>query len=193
MPPPGTQGGGSLTDEETWWDTGDARLINAFYDVDRGALYAAHAVFKDLTPDTATGDYVESAIRWYEVKPAGRLSRSSMDRIGTFGTPETDAGWPSIASDGSGNVYVTYSRASQPAGEFLSAWVAQIPPGSTTATPFLLAPGTATYDAIGGLERWGDYTAIGRDPVDGSYVAVFNQYAASSTSFQQRVDVVTDA
>jgi hypothetical protein len=192
-PPPGTQGGGSLTSEETWWDTGDTRLINAFYDADRGALYGAHSVSKSLTPDTVTGDYIESAIRWYEVDLAGRLGQSSLGRKGTIGAPETDAGWPSIASDASGNVYLTYSRASQPAGEFLSAWVAQIPPGSTTATPFLLAPGTATYDAISGLERWGDYTAIGRDPVDGAYVATFNQYAASSTSFQQRVDVITDA
>lgn len=193
MPPAGTQEGGSATNDETWWDTGDARLINAFYDADRGALYSAHAVSGRLAPDAVTDGYVESVIRWYEVNPAGRLRRSSIGRTGTIGVPETDAAWPTIATDGAGNVYVTYNRASQPAGEFLSAWVAQVPPGSTEATPILLAPGAATYDAISGMERWGDYTAIGRDPVDGAYVATFNQYAASGTSFQQRVDVITDA
>ena len=193
MPPPGTQAGGSLTDVETWWDTGDARLINAFYDVDRGALYSVHAVSGKLGPDTVTDGYVESVIRWYEVWPAGRLRRSTMARTGTIGAPETDAAWPSIASVEAGNVYVTYSRAGQPMSEFLSAWVAEIAPGSTDATPVLVAPGAATYDAIGGVERWGDFTAIGRDPVDGAYVATFNQYAATTTTFQQRVDVITHA
>lgn len=192
FPLPGTQGGGSLTDPDTWWDAGDGRLINAFYDSDSNQLFAAHSVFKDFLPDTITGAYPETAVRWYEVNPAGKLKNSVLARKGTFGAPEVDTGWPSVATDGSGNLFVTYNRASAVTGEFLSAWVAEIPPGSTTATQLLLVPGLATYDAIPGVERWGDYTGIGRDPADPSFVATFNQFAevASPATWRQVVNVV---
>ena len=89
-------------------------------------------------------------------------------------------GWPSVATDSTGTLFVTYSRASTPQGEFLSAWVATIPPGSTAETQLLVHAGSSTYDAIQGPERWGDFTAINRDPLDGQNIAIFNQYAASS-------------
>jgi len=189
LPPFGTQGGGSLSDPDTFWDAGDDRLINAFYDVARNELFTAHAVLKDF--DKGDG-YPESAIRWYELNPATRLSDTVLARKGTVGAALADSGWPSVATDGQGNLFVTYSRASQPLNEFLSAWVATVPPNSTTAQQLLLAPGLATYDAIVGLERWGDYTAINRDPVDPSFVAAFNQYAADPVSWQQSVHVVEE-
>ena len=191
FPPPGTQGGGSLTNENTFWDTGDARLINAFYDVDANELFAAHAVFKNFAPDTVTGAYPEAAVRWYEVNPATKLKNSALARKGTVGAPEVDVGWPSVATDASGNLFVTYSRAGAPAGEFLSAWVAEIGPNSTAATQLLLAPGFDTYDAISGRERWGDYTGINRDPAVPTSVATFNQYALDNDTWQQVVNVVT--
>jgi hypothetical protein len=53
LPPAGTQGGGSLADPDTYWDAGDERLVNAFYDSDRRALYAAHAVSRNLSTRSA--------------------------------------------------------------------------------------------------------------------------------------------
>lgn len=190
LPLPGTQGGGSLNDPDTWWDAGDQRLINAFYDADSNQLFAAHAVFKDFLPDTITGAYPETAIRWYEVNPAGKLKNSVLARKGTIGAPEVDSGWPSVATDALGNLFVTYNRASAVTGEFLSSWVAEIPPGSTTATQVLLKPGLATYNVVPGIERWGDYTGIGRDPVTPTLVAIFNQYALNAATWQQTVSVV---
>jgi hypothetical protein len=190
FPPLGTQGGGSLTDVDTYWDSGDGRLINAFYDADANQLFAAHAVFKDFTPDPITGAYPESAVRWYEVSPAGKLKNSVLVRKGTIGAPEVDSGWPSVATDGSGNLFVTYNRASAVTGEFLSAWVAEILPGSTAATQLLLKSGLATYNVVPGVERWGDYTGIGRDPVTPTLVATFNQYALNAASWQQTVSVI---
>jgi hypothetical protein len=190
FPLPGTQGGGSLNDPDTWWDAGDMRLINAFYDADSNQLFAAHAVFKDFTPDVITGAYPENAVRWYEVNPAGRLKNSVLARKGTIGAAEVDLGWPSVATDALGNLFVTYSRASAVTGEFLSAWVAEIPPGSTTATQALLKSGLATYNVVPGIDRWGDYTGIGRDPVTPTLVATFNQYAVNSLNWQQTVHVV---
>lgn len=189
----GTQAGGSLTDLDTAWDTGDQRLTSAWYDADRNALYAAHNVAKDLVPDTVTGNYLESVVRWYEIRPAGRIGRSRITRRGIVGAPETDAGWPAVATDGTGNLFVTFSRGSEPLGEYISAWAAEIPPGSTSATLTELVPGTAIHNAIRGIERWGDYTGIDRDPADPSRIAMINQIAVPNDEWQQTVNVVTHA
>ena len=192
FPPLGTQGGGDVNDPDTWWDAGDHRFINAFYDADLNQIFTAHAVLRNLQPDTLTGVYPEAAVRWYEIDPAGVLSNSVVARRGVVGAPEVDVGWPTVATDSSGTLFVTYNRASAPHGEFLSAWVATIPPGSTAETQLLVHAGLSTYDASQGPERWGDFTAINRDPFDGQNLATFNQYASSSTEWQQFISVVTD-
>jgi hypothetical protein len=196
--PFGTQGGGSLKKANTWWDPGDLRLVNAFYDADLDRLYAAHVIFRDLRPDTTRGGYPEAAIRWYEVAPKGRLRTSSLDRHGIVGTPQTDAGWPVVATDGSGNLFVTYSRAGVLTHEYLSAWAAEIPPGTNRATLTELAPGTARFEATRGPERWGDFNGIARNPADPSQIVMIGQYAKSdgdgpTRDWQETVDVVTHA
>lgn len=193
-----TQGGGDLDRANTWWDPGDLRLINAFADLDRGLIYGAHVIERDLSPDPWTGGYVESAIRWYEVRVAAKLSASRLARYGTIGEAETDAGWPTVATDADGNLFVTYSRASAVSDEFLSAWVAEVVPGARNASATLLRAGTARMEAVPGPERWGDYSAISRDPVSGAFVAVFNQIAVADGSgatedWQQTVDLVAHA
>jgi hypothetical protein len=196
--PYGTQRGGSYRDDDTWWDPGDLRLVNAFYDADTRRLYAAHAVLRDLRPDAVTGGYAEAAIRWYEVRPMRRLTASKLTRVGIVGAPETDAGWPVVATDAAGNLFVTYNRASKARSEYLSAWAAEIAPGTTRSRSTLLAAGTARFEALPGVERWGDFNAIGRDPLDGSSVAMINQYARSDSTgtstqdWQQTFDLVGD-
>ena len=190
--PHGTQGGSGLNNPNLFWDAGDTRLINAFYDADRNELFAAHAVFRDLKPDSLTGAYAEASVRWYEVDPAAKLKDSVIARKGIVGAPEVDVGWPSVATDGDGTLFVTYSRASAPRGEYLSGWVATVPPDSTTATQLLLHAGSSRYNATPGPERWGDYTALNRDPLASGNVATFNQYAASPSTWQQFISLVTD-
>jgi hypothetical protein len=201
IPPYGTQAGGSYRDPDTWWDPGDLRLVNSFYDADLGRLYAAHAVAANLKPDTITGGYIESAIRWYEVDPGRPLKGSTITRTGLVGAPEVDSGWPVIATDANGNVFMTFSRASKPRKEYLSAWIAEIPPGSTMAQLTLLTAGTARMEnriRSSPVERWGDFNAINRDPVDGAFVAVVNQYAkgdgisTTTHSWQETFDLVSD-
>ena len=195
--PYGTQGGGGLKRSNTWWDPGDLRLINAFYDPERNRLYAAHTIYRDVKPDALRAGYGEAAIRWYEVVPKGRIKASSITRRGTVGRAETDAGWPVVATDGEGNIWITYSRASAPRHEFLSAWAAEIRPGSRRATVQLLAAGQARFEATPGPERWGDFNGIARDPTDPSRIVMVNQYAKSDGSpptrdWQETVDVVVD-
>jgi hypothetical protein len=192
VPPLGSQGGGRVNNPDFWWDAGDFRLINAFYDADRNELFAAHTVFKNFKPDVLTGSYPEAAVQWYEVNPKSSLGNSVLARKGVIGSTEVDLGWPTVATDSSGTLFVTYSRASAPHDEFLSAWVATIPSNSSADTQLLLQAGSATYDASNGPERWGDFTAINRDPLDGQNIATFNQYAASSAQWQQFISVVTD-
>jgi hypothetical protein len=193
-----TQGGGDLDRANTWWDPGDLRLINAFADLDRARVYGAHVIARDLRPDSRTGGYVESAIRWYEIRVAANLSASRLTRFGTIGEAETDAGWPTLATDADGNLFVTYSRASAVNDEFLSAWVAEVVPGARNASATLLRAGTARMEAVPGPERWGDYNAISRDPVNGAFVAVVNQIAVAdgggaTEAWQQTVDLVAHA
>ncbi|MGH2691912.1 MAG: hypothetical protein ACRDHM_05365, partial [Actinomycetota bacterium] len=196
--PLGTQGDGSLTCNpiEHCWDAGDLRLVTAFYDADRDRLYTAHAVRFDIAP----GDgYLEAAVRWYEIDPSP-IKRARVTRSGVIGDSGRDSGWPSVATDASGNLFVNYNRAGAPVpGEYLSAVVATIPPGSSVPNASLvLAPGEALYvDDSGQPQRWGDYTAINRDPTDPLDMWTVNQYAKTDLTppttnlWQQIVNRVT--
>ena len=181
--PLGTQKDGSTTcaDLADCWDTGDLRLTTAFYDADRQRLYAAHAVRRDVAP----GDgYLESAVRWYEVDPAP-FADVAAKRHGVIGASRKDAGWPAIGTDDQRNIFVSYSRAGAPGpdAEYLSALAATIAPGTTAEEVAILKPGEALYRAFSGLpQRWGDYNAVSRDPVDPTVVVSVNQYARDDGS-----------
>jgi hypothetical protein len=174
FPPYGTQCHGSPS-PDTKWDTGDTRLINASYDADTGFLYTAHAVAHQF----GTGG-TESAVRWYEVQPDPQLSNSSIPRKGFVGRDGYDAGWPSVGTDANGVVFVNYNEGSSVHDECVSALATTVEPGQTADTgPTVLKPGDARYQFSAGVERWGDYTAINRDPGDatGATMAVFSSYA----------------
>ncbi len=179
---------------DTVWDPGDLRLVNAWYDADLHRLFAAHTVRSNIEPSR----YVEAATRWYEVRPAGKLRSSALTRSGLIGTSLRDYGWPVIATDALGNVFITFSRAGAKAGgEYLSAWAAEVRP-SNAVSEALLKAGDATYDFGPGFERWGDYNGINRDPTDGTLIATINQYAIGdggdrTRRWRQWVDVVHDA
>lgn len=174
----GTQRGGNLNAQGTWWDTGDLRLTTAFYDADLDRVFTAHAVEKNL----GGSGYVESTIRWYELDPSP-FGSSNARRKGFVGRADTDAGWPAVATDSAGNLFVTYSRGSAVPGaqEYLSAWVATLAPGQQNATGnasnLLVRAGQSRFEFGSGPERWGDYNAAGRDPDDPSAVWLFNQFA----------------
>jgi hypothetical protein len=198
LAPPGTQRDGSPTCNpiEHCWDAGDLRLVTAFYDADRDRLYTAHAVRFDIAP----GDgYLESVVRWYEIDPSP-IKRSRVTRSGVIGDSGRDSGWPSVATDAAGNLFVNYNRAGAPVpGEYLSAAVAIVPPGSGVPSgTMLLAPGEALYiDEPGRQQRWGDYTALNRDPTDPLDMWTVNQYARTdlipptTNLWQQVVNRVT--
>jgi hypothetical protein len=198
MAPLGTQRDGSPTCNpiEHCWDAGDLRLVTAFYDADRDRLYTAHAVRVDIVPSDG---YLESVVRWYEIDPSP-IKRSRVTRTGVVGDSGRDSGWPSVATDSAGTIYVNYNRGGAPVpGEYLSAVVAAIPPGSTVpVSSVVVGPGEALYvDETGRPQRWGDFTAANRDPTDPLDVWTVNQYAKTdlvpptTNLWQQVVNRVT--
>jgi hypothetical protein len=157
------QAGGSATNPNTCWDTGDLRLINGSFDTDAGRIYTANAVRHDFSPSAR----IESAVRWYEIDPAATLSSSTVTRKGYVGESGSDADWPSVGTDSTGVLYVNFAQASLNSGQYLSMRATTIQPASSVASPILVKAGETRYEFSSGIERWGDYSAISRDPVDG--------------------------
>jgi hypothetical protein len=174
--PFGTQRGGSVGRPNTWWDTGDLRFVDAFYDAERNRLYAAHAV----EADTGSGDYLEAAIRWYEIRPETPLTGSVVTRKGIVGVADRDLAYPSVATDGAGTLLIAHARAGvRGAGQYLSFHVAQVDPGQsgrTFAGTTQLRAGEARFEASPGPERWGTTSAIARDRGDPERLWAFGQY-----------------
>lgn len=176
--PFGTQkdGSPSCAPIEHCWDAGDLRLTTAFFDADRGRLYTAHAVRADIAP----GDgYLETVVNWFEFDPSP-IKKAKVTRRGTLGDSGRDSGWPAMATDAAGNLFITYSRAGAPLpGEYLSAIAVTIPPGAVVPdATTVLTPGEAVYIAVAGRpQRWGDFAAANRDPVDPADVWLVAQYA----------------
>ncbi|HWL91558.1 MAG TPA: hypothetical protein VNP90_09375, partial [Actinomycetota bacterium] len=173
------------------WDTGDLRLTTAFWDGALGRLYTATARNGNFG-----GGATESVIRWWEVDPRSRLVDSDVTRTGLVGAPGRDLAWPSIATDGDGKVWVNYARAGS--AECLAAYAGVIQPGASVTASVLIQPGFARYEYGSGVERWGDYTAISRDPVDPSAMATYGAYPtddggpAPTEIWQQVIAVLTD-
>jgi hypothetical protein len=191
-PPPGRQCGGG-GDADRAWDTGDARLVNAWYDASLDRVFAAHAVRRN-----PGGGASESAVRWYEVRPGSR-GRSAVTRRSTIAIPDVDLAWPSVATVRGGTVFLNVARASATA--CLGVWGATVAPRSTTARGVTVVAGEARYEftepAVSppGTERWGEHSSISRDPRRGRRVVFFNAYASgggtATEAFTQRVAFVT--
>jgi hypothetical protein len=151
------------------WDTGDLRLTSSFWDGDLGRLYTTTARDGNIG-----GGAAESVIRWWEVDPASTLGNSDVARSGTIGAVGRDLAWPSIATDGDGKLWVNYARAG--VAQCLAAYASVIQPGATSAAAIQIQPGFGRYEASSGVERWGDYTAIARDPVTPTQMATYGAY-----------------
>jgi hypothetical protein len=189
-PPAGLQCGGTLSNANTWWDTGDLRLTSAFWDADLGRLYTATSI-----RGNKGGGPIESLVKWWEVDPATNLSNSDVTRSGTVGATGRDSAWPSVATDGDGNLWLNYAGAGL--GECLSAYTAVVHPAERSAEQAVYRVGEARYEfSTGDPERWGDYTAISRDPVLPTTVAVYGAYplddGAGTTDVWQQVIATLD-
>ena len=191
FPPFGRQCG-STTQLQTKWDTGDVRLTSAFWDAGLGRLFTATSIAGNVG-----GGGQESVVRWWEIDPASTLANSTAPRKGTVGAAGLDSAWPSVATDSEGKLWVNYARAG--VGECLSAVASVIQPGATGHAAIPIWTGDGRYEFGPGPDRWGDYTALVRDPLNGTQMAAYGAYpiddggSAPTAIWQQVIATLTDA
>ncbi|HEX5936356.1 MAG TPA: hypothetical protein VFZ75_01500 [Actinomycetota bacterium] len=173
------------------WDTGDVRLTSAFWDAALGRLYTATSIAGNLG-----GGSVESVVRWWEVDPAATLANSTVPRRGIVGRAGRDAAWPSVATDSEGKLWVNYARAG--VSECLAAMASVVQPGATGHAAVSIRTGSGRYEASSGPERWGDYTAVSRDPQNGTQMAAYGAHpiddggGPATELWQQVIATLTD-
>jgi len=191
--PPWGRQCGNTSGRDSKWDTGDLRLTSSFWDGGLGRLYTTTAIRGNVG-----GGVIESVVRWWEVDPAWTLPNSRVRRRGSVGAAGRDVAWPSIATDGDGKLWVNYARAG--AAECLAAYAGVIQPGATAASSVLIHDGAGRYEWEPGVERWGDYTALSRDPLDPAAMATYGAYptddgvgGSATDVWQQVIATVSDA
>jgi len=132
-----------------------------------------------------------AGIRWYQLDAAAiRAGTSAVTQQGTF-APDTTFRWMgSIAMDKVGDIAVGYSASSS--GVFPSIRMTGRVPGDaagTLQTENQLLTGGGSQ--IGGLSRWGDYSAMTVDPVDDCTFFYTTEYLKSTGSFNWSTQIVS--
>jgi hypothetical protein len=147
---------------------------------DHEALVANHSV--------AAGSSV--GVRWYELRPsAGNLT---VFQQGTY-APDGNYRWMgSIALDQAGNIGLGYSISSSsmfPSINYTGR-LATDPAGTMSQAETTVIAGGGSQSG-NNLSRWGDYTSMAVDPVDGCTFWYTNQYQAQTGSFNWHTRVGT--
>jgi hypothetical protein len=122
----------------------------------------------------ATGSFTGSGIRWYEIR--NPRATPTLFQQGTYAPDATYRWMGSAAMDGSGNLALAYSTSSSTVRPGLR-WAGRLAgdsPGVLTQAEQVLITGTGSQ--VGGLSRWGDYTALSVDPADDCTFWFVGQY-----------------
>ena len=164
IPQPGTS---QKLDSASWWPM--QRLVYQ--------NYGSHqSLFGSWTVDVlASGD--RAAPRWFELRKTG--GNWFIHDQGTH-SPDAIHRWmPSIAADISGNIAMGYSRgdANNYAAIYYVTREANDPPG-TLQTEALMQQATGAQTSSSG--RWGDYSSMELDPVDGCTFWFTTEYLQST-------------
>lgn len=143
----------------------------------------------NLVTNALTDPQVHGAIRWFELRrPANSTSATDWQLYmeGTYAPSDPDAPihrWMGgIGIDSSGNLALGYTATRQspavhPSVHFVGR-LASDPPGVMTTGEGVLAAGTRSHNS----ERWGDYTSMSIDPVDGCTFWYVGHYMGAGTS-----------
>ncbi len=127
-----------------------------------------------------------SAIRWYELRTSNSATATpTLFQQGTY-SPDTNHRWMgSVAMDKDGNIAAGYSVSSSAnnvkpsiryAGRLLSDPAGQLSQGESA---LIAGAGSQT----GGLNRWGDYSALNIDPSDDCTFWITHEYLQVNGSF----------
>jgi len=146
------------------------------------SLVANHAV----TTDPATG---VSGVRWYELRKIGSAS-PEVHQQGTYAPDSTFRWMGSIAMDKVGNIAVGYSVSDSqtfPSIRYTGREVGD-PLGTLQTEKTIIAGGGSQK---GGLNRWGDYSAMSVDPVDDCTFWYTTEYLKSNGSFNWSTQIAS--
>lgn len=120
------------------------------------------------------------AVRWYEVRSPG--STPTLFQQGTF-APDANFRWMgSAAMDHTGNLAVGYSVSSSSINPGIR-FTGRAPgdPLGSLGAELTITDGTGSQN--GGLNRWGDYSALSVDPVDDCTMWYTTEYLKTTGSF----------
>lgn len=138
---------------------------------DHESLVVNHSV----TAGTSVG------VRWYEIRTPN--TTPTIYQQGTF-APDSQYRWMgSIAMDGSGDIAVGYSKSSSSIHPTIS-YTGRVPTDALgtleTENQIYAGPGSQSGS---NLSRWGDYSAMSVDPVDGCTFWYTNEYLPNTGAF----------
>jgi hypothetical protein len=122
-----------------------------------------------------------SGVRWYELRNPGAAAPTVYQQ-GTYAPDSTSRWMGSIGMDRVGNIAVGYSASSSslfPSVLYTGRLIADTQGTLESENTIIGGGGSQT----GGLNRWGDYTALTVDPVDDCTFWYTDQYLKSTGSF----------
>ncbi len=132
-----------------------------------------------------------AGVRWYELRPNTTTGGLSVFQQATFAPADGVNRWMgSIAQDKVGNIVVGYSASNKsifPSIRF--AFRTATDPLGTIGNETSILAGTGSQ--LKNLNRWGDYTSLSVDPVDDCTFWYFNEYIATSGTFNWHTRVAS--
>jgi hypothetical protein len=144
---------------------------------DHAALVVNHTI------EVGSGTSLHSGVRWYELRPDAGANLTVFQQ-GTY-APDTNWRWMgSAAMDQAGNIALGYSVSGSgisPQIHF-SGRLAGDAVGTMTQGENVAINGTGSQTG-NSLARWGDYTSMAIDPVDGCTFWYTNEYLKAFGSF----------
>ncbi len=167
--------GGRQSGSSTRIDTGDTRLLYAFWQ--NGHLFTGQ--------DLSNGG--DSSVSFTELDVSAGLGGINTIQDWQMTNSGVDYYYPQVDVNAAGDKAMVFSRSSS--SEFVSARYVTIPRSSAchacTGPQVVLANGDSTYvqiDPNGNRNRWGDYSGAAADP-DGTGVWVHGEFASASNSW----------
>lgn len=135
-------------------------------------------------------DSGRAAVRWYEIDEP----TSAVLQQGTITDPDLSFYFPAISANSFGDVVISFTGSSE--NQFASTYAVL---GTTSAgvttfqTPILLKAGVDDYQRLDGAgrNRWGDYSAISRDPDDPRKFWTIQEWCSADNTWATQITELT--
>lgn len=150
-------------------------------------LGGQHALVGSFVTDVDGTD--RGGVRWFELRRSSSTTSGgwALRQEGTYAPNAVNRWMSSIAIDKAGGIALGYNVVSEslnvPAGIRYTGRLRTDPLGVMTATERTIRAGAGTQSHF----RWGDYSSMNIDPIDGCTFWYTNNYVASSNNWQTRI------